>query len=440
VDLALPVTVPLADLLPAMLRMAGEELADAGSAHGGWALQRLGEPALDTAADLAELGLRDGETLHLRPRRAALQAADYDDVADAVDAALGHRSGRWSPAAARTCALSAAAALAAAGALVLLRSGPPWPVPAIAAGGAALALISAAGVLSRAWGDATAATVVAVAGLPYAFLAGTLLQAGAPHPDAFGAAQLLSGSGVLALAATLALTWVGDGTLPLLGAVVVALCGVLGGVADRWTTAAGAAAIVVTVLVVLAPVVPGAAYRAARLPLPFIPSTAEELRAEPDPVAAQKLLDRVVQADRIMTGLTAGAAIATAVGLAVEARGTGWAPPVLVLVAALALLLRARLFTGLHQRIWLLSGGTAGVVMAAVAVGNRAGGGAVGLVVVLLLAAALTVAVAMRPAGRRYAPFWPRLADIAELLVVATVVPIALQVLGVYGYVRSLWG
>jgi hypothetical protein len=104
------------------------------------------------------------------------------------------------------------------------------------------------------------------------------------------------------------------------------------------------------------------------------------------------------------------------------------------------LLLRARLFTGLQQRIWLLAGGLTGVVLAALALGERAGAGAPALVAGLLCAAAVAVGVAMRPAGKRHGPYWPRVADIGELLVVAAVIPVALQVLGVYGYVRALWG
>src|SRR2546423_14382723 len=39
-DVALPEQTPLADLLPDLLRHAGEGLPDAGQAHGGWGLRR----------------------------------------------------------------------------------------------------------------------------------------------------------------------------------------------------------------------------------------------------------------------------------------------------------------------------------------------------------------------------------------------------------------
>jgi len=46
VELAVPAHVPLIDLLPAMIGHLGQNLADAGLEHGGWVLQKLGEPPL----------------------------------------------------------------------------------------------------------------------------------------------------------------------------------------------------------------------------------------------------------------------------------------------------------------------------------------------------------------------------------------------------------
>src|SRR5256714_14924149 len=44
-DVALPEHTPLAELLPDLLRHAGEGLPDAGQAHGGWVLRRGGGAA-----------------------------------------------------------------------------------------------------------------------------------------------------------------------------------------------------------------------------------------------------------------------------------------------------------------------------------------------------------------------------------------------------------
>src|SRR5581483_5363793 len=157
----------------------------------------------------------------------AMPTADYDDVADVVDAALGKRPGRWSPTAARTCALAATGVLAVAGALVLARVGPPWTVPGLGAALAGAMLIGAAGAVSRALADGTAGTVVPIAAVPYAFLAGAALFAGPVPAASFGPGELMTGCAAVVVTATLGLAWVGDGTPPLLATLVLALSGIL---------------------------------------------------------------------------------------------------------------------------------------------------------------------------------------------------------------------
>ena len=98
-DLALPSDVPLADLLPTLLRYAGEDLADEGVRHGGWALSRLGGAPLDGGRTAAQLGVRDGEVLYFNPRSAAAPEIVFDDVVDAVATATNQRPapGRSAP-------------------------------------------------------------------------------------------------------------------------------------------------------------------------------------------------------------------------------------------------------------------------------------------------------------------------------------------------------
>lgn len=110
-DLGLPPDIPLGNLLPTLLRVAGEGLAEAGLAHGGWVLQRLAGPPFDVNATLSELAVHDGEMLHLRPRGHELPEVVFDDVADAVATGVLERTGRWQPATTRAYGLRAAATL-----------------------------------------------------------------------------------------------------------------------------------------------------------------------------------------------------------------------------------------------------------------------------------------------------------------------------------------
>jgi ESX secretion system protein EccD len=67
-DIALPEYVPAAELLPGLLRHAGDDLADVGQQHGGWVLRRGDGSAIDPGRTLAAQALRDGEVLHLTPQ------------------------------------------------------------------------------------------------------------------------------------------------------------------------------------------------------------------------------------------------------------------------------------------------------------------------------------------------------------------------------------
>ena len=95
VELAVPTEVPFADLLPAVLRHAGQDLADQGVEHEGWVLQRFGHPPLDENRTAAELGLTDGETVHMRPRAEALPEIDFDDLVDGIAGQVRAREDRW---------------------------------------------------------------------------------------------------------------------------------------------------------------------------------------------------------------------------------------------------------------------------------------------------------------------------------------------------------
>ena len=68
VDLALPVDVPVVDLLPLLLEMVGERGDDGGGAHGGWQLTLLGGGELPHDRTLRSLDVVDGTALHLAPR------------------------------------------------------------------------------------------------------------------------------------------------------------------------------------------------------------------------------------------------------------------------------------------------------------------------------------------------------------------------------------
>jgi type VII secretion integral membrane protein EccD len=130
-DLALPVDATLADVLPTLLRHAGEDPNDPAFLRGGWSLQRIGEPPLDTARRLAAAGIRDGDLLYLRHRDSALPELAFDDVADAMSTAT-RRDGRraWTPATTKLASVLFGGVFAIGAAVALVSTGPPWCYPA----------------------------------------------------------------------------------------------------------------------------------------------------------------------------------------------------------------------------------------------------------------------------------------------------------------------
>src|SRR3954453_16953619 len=155
VDVALPEHVPLAELLPEVLRHAGEGLADDGEKHGGWVLRRTDGVALATGQGLFPQGVRDGEVLHLVPARDDWPELEYDDVVEAI--AEGARRGTvWTPAATPAATLVAGAVVVGRGLIAVLSAGPAWRGAAFAGLGVAVVLGLAGVTASRAYGDGRA--------------------------------------------------------------------------------------------------------------------------------------------------------------------------------------------------------------------------------------------------------------------------------------------
>ncbi|WP_346536787.1 type VII secretion integral membrane protein EccD [Micromonospora sp. DPT] len=441
-DLALPSDVPLADLLPTLLRYAGEDLADEGVRHGGWSLARLGGQPLDGGRTAAQLGVRDGEVLYFNPRAAAAPEIVFDDVVDAVATATNQRPGTWQVGTTRTFSVLLAAVTLGVGAVVTLLAGPPQLPGAVAALLMAVVLVVGAAVLSRAAGDSRTGSVLAMAGLGYAAVGGLLVLAGdrtvtelaSPH-------VLLAGTAVVLFAAVAALA-VGDRMPLFFGAVAVGAAVALGALLSLafGIGAAAAAAIVATVAFATLPALPMAAYRLARLPVPSIPTGPDDLKTDTETVDGRRVLRLSERADAFLTGLLWTVSLLV-LGSQVVLAGNGRLPAVLLcLVLALLSLLRARPFIGRAQRTPVLVTGTAGLALTAAA--TFAGGSLVtrlGLVLGgLLLTAVVSLIYGLSVAGKRISPVWGRTLDIVEILLIVSLVPLAFWVCGLYGWIVNL--
>lgn len=178
-ELAVPDHLPVAHLLPGVLRHAGEDLADEGLAHEGWVLHRTDGSALAAATSFAAQQVRDGEALHLVPRRVEWPEASYDDIVDAIAAGTRRRGAQWAGGATRVAGLEFAGIALVVGLVTAALIGPPWTVTAGLSLGVAGVLLVTGTLLARALADASAGADVAAAAMPYAFLGG--LEIGRAH-------------------------------------------------------------------------------------------------------------------------------------------------------------------------------------------------------------------------------------------------------------------
>lgn len=441
VDLAVPVDIPVSDLLATLVRSMGPELADDGAAHGGWVLQQLGKPPLDPSATLSSAQVRDGDVLHLRPGSSQLPELAFDDVLDAVATGVNERTPRWRPQhTARACVLFASAALLFSLFTALL-TGPKWVASAIATGVTAALLLGAAVSLGRAFGQRAAGVTAGSFAIAFAAASGAMALGDMHRVWAFGATQLLPALCAAVLAAVLALSLLGTGVTIFVAVITAGLLGAIGtGVSNIASLGVyGAAALVAAITLACSPFLPMLAFRLSRLPLPSIPSSADDLRRDTSRVEGATVLGQAVRADQYLTGLTSATAITIAASAALLTTG-GVSERVLTGVLGAILLLRARLFTGRGQRsAMLIGGGVAGLaLLVSRAAATHGLTRVLAFVVPAVVVAVVFLVLSVALPERRLAPTWARFADIVESLLILSVIPLALGVIGVYGAVRNL--
>lgn len=445
VDLALPGTVTLGELLPSVVRFSGHEAGTPQDAVHGWVLQRFGEDPLDPNALVSKLAIRDGETLYLRQRDNAMPDAAFDDVVDAVSSTTTRRPS-WRPKHSQGFAIAA---------LVTVLVGLPLAVMLLHFNtvdvgkrgyyGAVLDLLLALGAgiaaiaLSRAAGQFKVAAALAWSSVALAGLGGFQLVdvEDLPVRLVMSSALVLLFSTAMALSAavtTMALfTAAASSGLILVSAIVASLLP---------RSDVKVAAVAVAVLLATTSMLPTLSYQLARIQLPNLPNTAEGILADDEPVQSD-IVSRALLADRLLGALLTAAGVALIWFAAVLVMGGGWWRIALAAAAGLALLLRAREFVGLSQRLALLIPGVIITTMAGLAAFQHLVLPLIWQVVIMVAVAALATVALTHFAAVGYAKFGSptagRFADILEWLSVMAVVPLALGVLGTYGWVQTLW-
>ena len=173
-DISLPVDLPLIEVVPALAERL-EGLGEEASAYGMCLTTQAGR-VLDDCLSLADqrVGAGDVLTLDLRSMEAEHR---YDDLTEAVAAAVERQQIAWDPKDTLTLSVGATCLLFTAGGALLLRQGPGgWVTPACAAVAAVLLILAALAIKQMKEKGAWALVITA------AILAGVTLHTGIQGP------------------------------------------------------------------------------------------------------------------------------------------------------------------------------------------------------------------------------------------------------------------
>ncbi|WP_199441777.1 type VII secretion integral membrane protein EccD [Umezawaea beigongshangensis] len=446
IDVALPADVAVADLLPMLLDMAKEATPDGGVRHGGWCLAKLGDSPLDPSRTLASLGVVDGDLLQLRRRNENPPPPLYDDVVDAIAESDPDSYRPWTKETARRFGHIAGSLALLAAAVAVLLAGPlgggSGLPAALTAGIAAIVAIAAGAVMARSYGTADTGVLIAAAGgLPMAYVAG-LYAVPVIQGGGIGRPNLLLASVLVLLCASAAIFLVGRGITIF---VAAASAGALSAIALVFAVfiahpTQGVAAATAAVSLAALSVLPRITIQLARLPLPTVPTNAEDLKEDAGFPEYAIIERRTANAHEYMTGMIIGTGTVAAVGAVISASdGRVWGP-ILTVVVSLVLMLRGRSYANGAQAVALLVTGM--IAASGLLIGWLLSASAFDRLLlvfgtlVLLAAAALVLGVVFPK--QKFSPVLRRTVDVLEAILIAVVLPLALAVMNLYVVMRTL--
>jgi type VII secretion integral membrane protein EccD len=442
IDVALPADVSVADLLPMLLEMAKEATPDGGARHGGWCLAKLGETALDPARTLASLSVVDGELLQLRRRSETPPPPLFDDVVDAIAESSPDSYRPWTKQTAnRIGYLGGALALLLASVAVLLAGplgGGARIGAAVAAGAGAVVAVALGTVIARAYRAETAGVLIAAAGaLPMAFVSGLYIV-----PGSTGRASLLLACALVLIVASASIMLIGAGITTFVAAGSAAALGVVAFTVATLVAhpAPGIAAGTVSVALAALSLLPRLTIQLARLPLPNVPGSAEDLKEDSGFPDYRSIEKRAGLAHEYLTGMIIGCGVVTAIGAIITAGAHDVWGVSLAVVATIVLLMRGRTYANGSQAIALLATGmlaTAGIVIGWMIEATPNDRLLLVFGTLVLIAAAALVLGVIFP-EQRFSPPLRRTVEIIEAICIAVVLPLALAVMGLYGTLRHL--
>lgn len=454
VDMAIPVDVPVALVIPSVVDMVSQHSRTNDFDNSGerfqpaeWVVARIGQPPFSNSLSLGEQGVRDGDLLMLESADHVAPSPLFDDIMYSVAVSDTEHFRSWSPQVARITGAIIAVLTMLAGCTGLLAAPdamPGWITGSIAAV-LTILLVVAGTVMSRMYGDTASALILGGCALPSAFTAGMLIV-----PDHYGWANLLLGSVLLGATAVLAWRVSGVGLTLFIGATTLAVFAVpaslVGLLTDQPVKAIGAVGGAIA-LVALS-FGPRISMLLSKLPLPPVPSPGtpvDPTEDDPDDHRSLPTVDALraksERARMYLTGLVAATTIVTVTGALAgtdPASGSPYWPGIaLALVCAAVLMFRSRTYVGAELAVTLISGGAAILLLmmvgAAMVVEQPLA--IFGSAIVMLIAALVLGTIVPNQSAT---PPMRRAAELLEYAFVAAVVPLVFWVAELYSLVRAL--
>lgn len=463
IDVALPDDIPVADICPEVLRLSRQSPGEGTPV--GYHLVRRDGTVLDSSRSFAAQRILDGELLTLRPFSESLPPAVFDDVSEAVAAAVTRDRTLWSGDLTRVAGLVGGGVLPALLAFVAWTADPRHDMhglPGILAGVAGVLLVVLAAVRARVYDDRASSVALGLGALPNTGVAGSGLLALA-HGQGVGKLQFLLACAAILVASVILTLCAPRADGPFVAFVfasAVGLITVFVAILAHWTpteTAALCAPVAVGGLAFL----PGLSMRFARLPIGFDPPETSRNAygtdsTAPEPVDAGRIEAQARRGHELLVGLVGGSALVAVVSSAVLGFSEDIWAQLLACATGVALLMRAQLFRYTGQVAALLTAGLGSLVllglglalnpphslMREAVMGDRTGLDirTIWLIAANAAAAALVTGVGLIVARGGLSPFWARFMEIAEGFVLLTLVPLMLAVFDVYATVRAMTG
>lgn len=423
VDLVLPGSVPVAELVPELARSVG--LLDSATVYAGYRVVTGDGRELLTDAGLTMQGVEDGGLLTVAAGVDDVPPRVYDDVVEAMADAVERDLRPWEPAAGRRTALAAAALLLGLGGYaILLQRGAD--IATLAAGIIATLLVVGAIVLSRVQHEREASLCLAWMGAAYAALSGVMVVA----DDTFTGTSLAAAGLSALLAGGVALVGVAEGRALIIPVVVV---GSVLAVAGFAVDAAGLAvapvfATVLTLVVVAGSVLPWLALSATRTRVTELYGHTDITR-DPTPIDPEVVTEDAIVGHEILLAVTAtvGALVVVCAPLVVQSG----VPGILLAVAASAVvMLRTRQYRSGTEVLAGLTAGTLALASTAAATLVVHPDWRPTVAVVLAAAAAVLLAGTLvpSPASVRRS----RAGDLAEVLALLSLFPLLVLASGLF--------